>query len=100
VETNTGFVCGEAENGSEGIEKAKELQPDLILLNLTLPGISGLKLDPSQVAAAPREDNPIHGAYGWRQSGVGFDIWHWPCDFKIGQHPHTERTPDCAACVS
>jgi len=46
VETNTGFVCGEAENGSEGIEKAKELQPDLILLNLTLPGISGVEAAP------------------------------------------------------
>jgi DNA-binding NarL/FixJ family response regulator len=42
VETNTGFeICGEAENGAEGIEKAKALQPDLILLDLTLPGMSG-----------------------------------------------------------
>ena len=31
VETNMGFgVCGEAENGAEAIEKAKEFQPDLI----------------------------------------------------------------------
>jgi DNA-binding NarL/FixJ family response regulator len=42
VETNTGFeICGEAENSADGIEKAKELQPDLILLDLTLPGMSG-----------------------------------------------------------
>ena len=42
VETNTGFeVSGEAENGPEGIEKAKELKPDLILLDLTLPGMLG-----------------------------------------------------------
>ena len=38
VETNTGFkVCGEAENGEEAIEQAKELQPDVIVLDLTLP---------------------------------------------------------------
>ena len=42
VESTTGFkVCGEAENGPEAIEKAKKLQPDLILLDLTLPGMSG-----------------------------------------------------------
>jgi DNA-binding NarL/FixJ family response regulator len=42
VESNTGFrVCGEAENGAEGLEKAKKLQPDLVLLDLTLPGMTG-----------------------------------------------------------
>ena len=42
VETNTVFeICGEAENGPEGIEKAKELQPDLILLDMTMPGMHG-----------------------------------------------------------
>jgi DNA-binding NarL/FixJ family response regulator len=47
VETNTGFeICGEAENGPEGIEKAKDLQPDLILLDLTLPGMSGTDAAP------------------------------------------------------
>jgi DNA-binding NarL/FixJ family response regulator len=47
VETNTGFeICGEAENGPDGIEKAKELQPDLILLDLTLPGMSGTDAAP------------------------------------------------------
>jgi len=47
VESNTGFeICGEAENGPEGIEKAKDLQPDLILLDLTLPGMSGTEAAP------------------------------------------------------
>lgn len=45
VETNTGFeICGEAENGAEGIERAKQLQPDLILLDLTLPGMLGTEV--------------------------------------------------------
>ena len=47
VETNTGFeVCGEAENGAEAIEKAKELQPDLVLLDMTMPGMSGAEAGP------------------------------------------------------
>jgi two-component system, response regulator YesN len=42
VESNTGYkVCGEAENGSEALEKAKKLRPDLVLLDLTLPGMTG-----------------------------------------------------------
>jgi len=47
VETNTGFeVCGEAENGAEAIEKAKELQPDLVLLDMTMPGMTGAEAGP------------------------------------------------------
>ncbi|MCU1239812.1 MAG: family transcriptional regulator [Candidatus Acidoferrum typicum] len=42
VERNTPFtICGEAENAAEGIEKAKNLQPDLILFDSTLSAISG-----------------------------------------------------------
>jgi DNA-binding NarL/FixJ family response regulator len=34
-------VCGEAANGVEAIEKAKELHPDLILLDLAMPMMNG-----------------------------------------------------------
>ena len=35
-------VCGEAENGTEAIEEAQELRPDLILLDLSMPVMNGL----------------------------------------------------------
>ena len=35
-------VCGEAENGPEAVEKAKELHPDLVLLDISMPGMDGL----------------------------------------------------------
>jgi two-component system chemotaxis response regulator CheY len=35
-------VCGEAENGKEGIEKAQELRPGLIVLDLSMPVMNGL----------------------------------------------------------
>ena len=55
IETNTGFeICGEAENGPEGIEKAKQLQPDLILLDLTLPGMSGTEAAPTLKRLLPQ----------------------------------------------
>jgi two-component system response regulator NreC len=36
-------VCGEAKDGSEALRKARELLPDLILLDISMPGQSGLE---------------------------------------------------------
>ena len=35
-------VCGEASNGREGIEKAQQLKPDLIVPDLAMPVMNGL----------------------------------------------------------
>lgn len=35
-------IVGEARDGSEGVCKAKELQPDLILLDIAMPKMTGL----------------------------------------------------------
>ena len=35
-------VCGEAENGREAIEKAQALQPDLIVMDLSMPIMNGI----------------------------------------------------------
>jgi DNA-binding NarL/FixJ family response regulator len=35
-------VCGEAENGKEAIAKALDLNPDLIVLDLSMPVMNGL----------------------------------------------------------
>lgn len=37
------LVCGEAENGRQAVEKARELRPDLIILDLTMPEMNGLE---------------------------------------------------------
>jgi len=36
-------ICGEAENGEKAIEKAEELHPDLIVLDLSMPVMNGLE---------------------------------------------------------
>ncbi|MBI3362469.1 MAG: response regulator transcription factor [Chloroflexi bacterium] len=46
-------VVGEAGQGSEALKLAGELKPDLILLDLTMPGLSGLEALPLLRKAAP-----------------------------------------------
>jgi DNA-binding NarL/FixJ family response regulator len=42
LESRAGFeVCGEAVDGVDAIEKAKELKPDLIILDLAMPRMNG-----------------------------------------------------------
>jgi DNA-binding NarL/FixJ family response regulator len=36
-------VCGEARDGLEVLQKARELLPDLILLDIRMPGVNGLE---------------------------------------------------------
>jgi DNA-binding NarL/FixJ family response regulator len=51
---HNGFdVCGEAAGGEEAIGLAAQVQPDLVLLDLTMPGIDGLQAMPRLREAAP-----------------------------------------------
>jgi DNA-binding NarL/FixJ family response regulator len=36
-------ICGEAANGAEALEKAAALHPDLITLDLSMPGMNGIE---------------------------------------------------------
>ena len=43
VEDNGYEVIGYAKNGEEGIELYKELKPDIVILDIIMPGINGLE---------------------------------------------------------
>ena len=52
--TQNGFsLVGEAADGAEAIELARRLQPELILLDLSMPGVDGLQALPELREAAP-----------------------------------------------
>lgn len=36
-------VCGEASNGNEALDKYKELKPDLVTLDITMPEVDGIQ---------------------------------------------------------
>jgi|HubBroStandDraft_4_1064222.scaffolds.fasta_scaffold67931_3 CheY-like chemotaxis protein len=40
---NSVRICGEAENGRQAIDKATELQPDVVVLDLVMPETNGLE---------------------------------------------------------
>jgi two-component system response regulator NreC len=46
-------VCGEASNGKEAVAKAQQLQPNLILLDISMPGSNGF-----EIAVAIRRELP------------------------------------------
>ena len=41
--TDGWVVCGEAVDGRDGVEKAKSLNPDLIVLDVSMPVMNGLE---------------------------------------------------------
>lgn len=55
VELTPGFlVVGEAETGEASIDAARAMQPDLVLMDVHLPGIDGLEASRRMLAASGR----------------------------------------------
>jgi len=56
LKANAFDVVGEAGGGAEAIEKARELRPDLVLLDLSMPDVDGLTALPQLREAAPETE--------------------------------------------
>ena len=57
-------VCGDAENGREAVEKARELHPHLILLDLSMPVMNGLEAARVLKRVMPEVPVIMFSAYG------------------------------------
>jgi DNA-binding NarL/FixJ family response regulator len=67
--TQNGFtVVGEAGDGREAIECAKRLQPDLVLLDLSMPDVDGLEALPRLREAAPNCEVVVLTASGTEEN--------------------------------
>ena len=70
--TQHGFdVVGEASDGEEAIQTAARLAPDLILLDLSMPGLDGLSALPRLRAAAPDCEVVVLTASGTEENLLG-----------------------------
>jgi twitching motility two-component system response regulator PilH len=77
-----GFEVETADNGTEGIERAKALKPDLILMDVVMPGLNGfqatrqLTKDPETseipVIIVTTKDQETDRVWGLRQGAKDF----------------------------
>jgi DNA-binding NarL/FixJ family response regulator len=61
-------VAGEAADGEEAIELARRLRPDLVLLDLSMPGLDGLQALPRIREAAPEAEVVVLTASGTEEN--------------------------------
>jgi|SRR5437899_4076220 len=61
-------VCGEAENGREAIEKAQQLHPQLIVLDLSMPMMNGFDAARVLRRLMPTVPLIIYSAFGDRSA--------------------------------
>jgi len=64
-------VVGEAADGEAAIEQARQLGPDLVLLDLSMPGMSGLDALPRLREAAPNAEVVVLTASGTEENLLG-----------------------------
>ena len=64
-------VVGEASDGEDAIVRARELRPDLILLDLSMPGMNGLEALPKLREAAPESEVVVLTASGTEDNLLG-----------------------------
>jgi two-component system cell cycle response regulator DivK len=79
----SGFRVAEAKDGSEAIRKAIEIQPDLILMDLSLPGVDGWEATRRLKADERTRDIPVVALTGHALAGDAQTALKAGCDAFI-----------------
>lgn len=65
METQRGWkICGEAETGQEAIEKTKELKPDVVILDVSMPVLNGFGAAKAIKEFSPETTILVYSAHG------------------------------------
>jgi CheY-like chemotaxis protein len=76
----SGFRVAEARNGNEAVERAFELKPDLILMDLSLPGMDGWEATRRLKADDATKNIPIVALTGHALAGASEGARKAGCD--------------------
>lgn len=63
-------ICGEASNGLEALEKVTELTPDLVILDISMPGKDGLEVAAEIQGKSPRPNVLIFTMHDSKELGA------------------------------
>jgi DNA-binding NarL/FixJ family response regulator len=68
IETNTDWeICGEAENGEAAVALVQATKPDLVVLDLSMPGLNGIEAGREVRAIAPATGMVLFTNYASRE---------------------------------
>ena len=56
-------VVGEADNGLDGVRLVEELKPDVVVLDLAMPGLDGLEALTRMLAVSPPPEILVHSGF-------------------------------------
>lgn len=88
--TNSGFEVLEALDGAEGIRLAQSQQPDLILMDIQLPGIDGYEATRTIKDDKNLNDIPIIVVTSYALSGDEKKAYEAGCDAYVAK-PYSPR---------
>src|ERR687888_220334 len=94
VEVTDGFeVVGEAETGEQGVEAARELHPDLVLMDVNLPGIEGPEATRRILAESPDVVVFLVSTYDPAEAAWGRSVSPWGGSSRGSWPPPRVRPP-------
>jgi len=92
-----GYMLLMASDGQEAIKMALIERPDLIIMDIQLPGINGLDVTRKLRKTPPVSDTPIIGVTAYAMKGDREKIIEAGCDAYLSKPVDTRQLPELVA---